>query len=74
MVFDIAMNDVDVDEIELIYDREAEYKIKCICGAILNKQDITNHDNSIRHINYLDMLLGRYININQKTIELFRHQ
>jgi hypothetical protein len=64
MVFDIAMNNVDVDEIELIYDREAERRIKCICGAVILKQNIKKHDTSKRHVNYLDKLIGKNIVIN----------
>jgi hypothetical protein len=63
MVTDIANNLIDVsdDEIEIIYDREAERRIKCICGAVILKNNISRHDTSKRHINYLNKLIGRNI-------------
>jgi hypothetical protein len=64
-ITDIAFNVIevidDIDKIELIYDREAERRIKCICGAIILKKNIERHDTSKRHINYLDKLIGRNI-------------
>ena len=68
MVLDIGFNVIEVidniDKIKLIYDREAERRIKCICGAVILKKNIERHDTSKRHINYLDKLIGRNIVIN----------
>ncbi len=60
MVLDIAMNDVDVDldDIELIYDRYAN-KTKCICGVVVLDKNYAKHEKSKRHINYLDKLIAR---------------
>ena len=60
MVLDIAFNLIDVsdDEIELIYDRYLN-KTRCICGSIILDKNIKTHDNSKKHINYLDKLISR---------------
>ncbi len=66
MVIDIAYNLIEVsdDEIELVYDREAERRLKCICGAVILKQNAKKHDLSKRHVKYLDKLIGKNIVIN----------
>lgn len=66
MVIDIAYNLIEVsdDEIELVYDREAERRLKCICGAVILKQNAKKHDLSKRHVKYLDKLIGKNVVIN----------
>lgn len=66
MVLDIAFNDVDVDnnDIELIYDRYMN-KTKCICGVVVLDKNYEKHQNSKRHVNYLDKLIAR--NRNQEN-------
>lgn len=63
MIEDIAFNLIEIsdDEIELVYDREAERRIKCICGAVILKQNAKKHDLSKRHIKYLDKLLSKNV-------------
>jgi hypothetical protein len=58
MVLDIAMNDVEVDDIELIYDRYLN-KTKCICGVVVLDKNYPKHEKSKRHITYLDKLIAR---------------
>ena len=58
MVLDIAMNDVDDDDIVLIYDRYLN-KTKSICGAVVLDKNYAKHEKSKRHINYLDKLIAR---------------
>jgi hypothetical protein len=64
-ITDIGFNLIEVvddnNDIELIYDREAERRMKCICGAVILKQNIPRHDLSKRHVNYLDKLIGKNI-------------
>ena len=57
---DIAYNLIDVsdDGIELIYDRYLN-KTKCICGVVVLDKNYQKHENSKRHINYLDTLISR---------------
>ena len=57
---DIAYNLVSVDDndIELIYDRYMN-KTKCICGVVVLDKNYQKHENSKRHINYLDKLIAR---------------
>ena len=59
---DIAYNLIvvsnDDGEIELIYDRYLN-KTKCICGSIILDKNYQKHENSKRHINYLDKLISR---------------
>ena len=67
MVLDIAFNLIDVDdEIELIYDRYLN-KTKCICGVVILDRNIKKHENSKRHINYLDTLISRNRNYAKDT-------
>jgi hypothetical protein len=65
MIEDIAFNLIEIsddeNDIELIYDREAERRIKCICGAVILKQNAKKHDLSKRHIKYLDKLLSKNV-------------
>jgi len=58
MVLDIAMNNVEIDDIELIYDRYLN-KTKCICGAVVLDKNYEKHEKSKRHITYLDKLIAR---------------
>ena len=58
MVLDIAMNDVEVDDIEIIYDRYLN-KTKCICGVVVLDKNYEKHEKSKRHITYLDKLISR---------------
>ena len=57
---DIAYNLIDVsdDDIELIYDRYLN-KTRCICGSIILDKNIKKHENSKRHVKYLDRLISR---------------
>ena len=57
---DVAYNLIDVsdDDIELIYDRYLN-KTRCICGSIILDKNIKKHENSKRHVKYLDRLISR---------------
>lgn len=57
---DIAFNlvVVDDDDIELIYDRYLN-KTKCICGVVVLDKNYQKHENSKRHVKYLDRLIAR---------------
>lgn len=68
---DIAYNlvSVDNDEIELIYDRYLN-KTKCICGVVVLDKNYNKHENSKRHINYLDKLISRNRNQEKDNITL----
>ena len=57
---DIAFNLVNVndDDIELIYDRYMN-KTKCICGIVVLDKNYQKHENSKRHVKYLDRLIAR---------------
>lgn len=59
-IVDIAYNLIDVsdDDIELIYDRYMN-KTKCICGVVVLDKNYQKHENSKRHVKYLDRLIAR---------------
>ena len=64
---DIAYNlvSVDNDEIELIYDRYMN-KTKCICGVVVLDKNYNKHENSKRHVKYLDRLIARNRIVQEK--------
>ena len=72
---DIAYNLVSVDDIgndndiELIYDRYMN-RTKCICGVVVLDKNYQKHENSKRHINYLDKLIARNRNQEKDNITL----
>ena len=70
-IVDIAYNLIDVsdDDIELIYDRYMN-KTKCICGVVVLDKNYQKHENSKRHINYLDTLISRNRNQEKDNITL----
>ena len=64
---DIAYNlvSVDNDDIELIYDRYMN-KTKCICGVVVLDKNYNKHENSKRHVKYLDRLIARNRIVQEK--------
>jgi len=61
MVVDIAFNNIEIiddNDIVLVYDRFVD-KYKCCCGAIIKNNNKQRHEQSKRHIKYLDKLKSK---------------